>query len=427
MSASSNKAIPSWLSRANDKSHLESVISTLADREAKREIARSDSSNTVEHSKNAKKPAHSFRSLTLSRLLERNKPSGHYSVAIAHRADNQRKNRYYDIEPYDRTRVVVDVNEGEKSKGDGNGKYLNASWVLERFGHKWWIATQAPLPNTAHTFLSLFLQPITCPPQPLLGTSSAQPRVTQVRTIVQLTQNFESGRRKANPYFSNKTGKSKLIVPDDRRPKTALKTTLLQSRTIKEAHCVQSTVSLVPITLTAATKRRSHDSQSSDTGYGDDESKWGEESGKIVVFQHMLYTAWPDHGVPDEDDEHSLLPFIQLVDRTNRDLSLTSRQDNLEPDPDPPIIVGCSAGVGRTGSFIALSSLLRMYEHLPPAGSPTLAADLPASPLGPLPQSLREDLVALEVDSLREQRPGMVQRDEQLLLVYEMLMAALGS
>jgi protein-tyrosine phosphatase len=33
-------------------------------------------------------------------------------------------------------------------------------------------------------------------------------------------------------------------------------------------------------------------------------------------------------------------------------------------------------------------------------------------------------MVAQEVDSLREQRPGMVQREEQILLIYELLQKA---
>jgi protein-tyrosine phosphatase len=134
----------------------------------------------------------------------------------------------------------------------------------------------------------------------------------------------------------------------------------------------------------------------------------------------MMYAAWPDHGVPENEDQASLLAFMRLVDETNKD---TSYQTNLHPDP--PIMVNCSAGIGRTGSFIALCSLLRADGLLGPGcGSLTTPSPLPASPLGPLPDGLKDDLVAQEVDSLREQRPGMVQRDEQIMLIYEVLASA---
>ena len=85
---------------------------------------------------------------------------------------------------------------------------------------------------------------------------------------------------------------------------------------------------------------------------------------------------------------------------------------------DPSIMIGCSAGI--TGTHIALSSLLVRASSssvLPPASGPTQSSVLPASPLGPLLVSdAVNDMVIQEIDSLREQRPGMVQRAEQAAL-----------
>ena len=60
------------------------------------------------------------------------------------------------------------------------------------------------------------------------------------------------------------------------------------------------------------------------------------------------FTGWPDHGVPQNGVV--LLNFIKRV-RT------------IHPYSDPtPLLVHCSAGVGRTGAFICLDSML---ERMP--------------------------------------------------------------
>ncbi|OXB80485.1 UNVERIFIED_CONTAM: hypothetical protein H355_004318, partial [Colinus virginianus] len=61
---------------------------------------------------------------------------------------------------------------------------------------------------------------------------------------------------------------------------------------------------------------------------------------------HFNYTAWPDHGVPTANAAESILQFVQMV----RQKSLKSKG---------PMIIHCSAGVGRTGTFIALDRLLQ--------------------------------------------------------------------
>ena len=201
----------------------------------------------------------------------------HYAITIGLRPLHQDLNRYIDVIPYDRTRVIV--YDGCLGTGDdSNGKYLNASWVLERKGGKWWIATQAPVKRSSHAFLSALMQPIINLPY------SASSR-SRVRTVVQLTRNFEGGRRKADPYFPSEVGESIMVYPGDNLWGDPLKVTLCRRRTIDDAHCIESTVSILPIV---------NDS----TASGNNHSSIYEE--RSITFKHLLYhLSWPDHGVPE--------------------------------------------------------------------------------------------------------------------------------
>lgn len=354
---------PQWLQSAQSSSHLKSVLNVLRKREHYRQHLRLESRDSGSHSRSS-----SRRRRVSGNSNADQKAIDYYSVAVG--CENDSCNRYSDVEPYDRTRVVV-----------AGGRYLNANWVRELFGGRWWIATQAPLPETAHAFLSLIMQPVTRPPLSL-DPSHSQSTTSRIRTVVQLTQSVESGRRKADDYFPANEGDdhSFEIGAEEGVELGPLTVTLLKTVTIEDIRCVMSTV------------------QISST----------QDGVEPVVFTHMLFSAWPDHGVPEPEDQASLLAFLRLVDKIN--------------EPSSPIMVNCSAGIGRTGSFIALSSLLRSHNLF--ASSARTVSPLPISPLGRLPLALESDLVSQEVDSLREQRPGMVQRDEQIYLIYQILTVA---
>jgi len=63
---------------------------------------------------------------------------------------------------------------------------------------------------------------------------------------------------------------------------------------------------------------------------------------RFIIQLH--YTCWEDHGVPDIDSFKKIMTLIE---------SMEFYQNNQ------PIIVHCSAGVGRSGTFISLYNLYK--------------------------------------------------------------------
>uniref|UniRef100_A0A3P9NFQ4 Protein tyrosine phosphatase receptor type O n=1 Tax=Poecilia reticulata TaxID=8081 RepID=A0A3P9NFQ4_POERE len=68
-----------------------------------------------------------------------------------------------------------------------------------------------------------------------------------------------------------------------------------------------------------------------------------EKHGHYILVKHFNYTSWPEHGVPESCS--TLIKFVKAV--------RAHRHDNST------IVVHCSAGVGRTGVFVALDHLIQ--------------------------------------------------------------------
>ena len=62
----------------------------------------------------------------------------------------------------------------------------------------------------------------------------------------------------------------------------------------------------------------------------------------------IQYNGWPDHGIPNiEEAYNSFLNIIHFINENNNNC---------------PVVVHCSAGVGRTGTFLSIYNLVYEIE-----------------------------------------------------------------
>ena len=69
--------------------------------------------------------------------------------------------------------------------------------------------------------------------------------------------------------------------------------------------------------------------------------------GTVRTIQHFQFTTWPDHGVPERPQ--TLVRFVKAF------------REKVTPE-QRPVVVHCSAGVGRSGTFIALDRILQVMK-----------------------------------------------------------------
>ncbi|XP_057666991.1 tyrosine-protein phosphatase non-receptor type 4 isoform X1 [Diorhabda carinulata] len=101
-------------------------------------------------------------------------------------------------------------------------------------------------------------------------------------------------------------------------------------------------------------------------------------------IKHMQYIAWPDHGVPDSPQQ-----FLNFTEKVR-----SARKGSA------PVVVHCSAGIGRTGVMVLMETALCLME-------------------------VNEPVYPLEiVKTMREQRAMMIQNASQYRFVCESVHAA---
>jgi len=169
--------------------------------------------------------------------------------------------------------------------------------------------------------------------------------------ILMLTPFMEGGRQKVDPYFPQNSGEK--IVFDE----------------LLSVFCV-SVESVVICRDSDSLVKRVFEIQL---------------GAKKVSITHYHFKVWPDFGNVSETS--TLLALLDLVDRACRQ------------NQSGPLVTHCSAGVGRTGTFLAIDIIRRNLRQ-----TPDYDID-----------------VRKVVSDLRNQRPQMVMTIEQYGMIYRAL------
>ncbi|XP_065115598.1 receptor-type tyrosine-protein phosphatase C isoform X4 [Paramisgurnus dabryanus] len=239
-----------------------------------------------------------------------------YTIKEAKKQENQSKNRYVDILPYDYNRVVLT---------EGSNDYINASFIEGFKEPKKYIAAQGPKDETIEDFWRMIWE-------------------QKSSIIVMVTRCEEGNKTKCAQYW----------------PYLERETEIYEDFVVKiksEEHCPDYIIRHLLVT----NKR---------------------EKAAEREVTHIQFTSWPDHGVPGDP---SLL------------LKLRRRVNSFKNFFSGPIVIHCSAGVGRTGTYIGIDA---MIESLESEG--------------------RMDIYGY-VAKLRRQRCLMVQVESQYILIHTAL------
>uniref|UniRef100_A0A8C1ZUE5 Receptor-type tyrosine-protein phosphatase C n=1 Tax=Cyprinus carpio TaxID=7962 RepID=A0A8C1ZUE5_CYPCA len=240
-----------------------------------------------------------------------------YTIKEAKKQENQSKNRYVDILPYDYNRVTLSAG--------GEDDYINASFIEGYQEPKKYIAAQGPKDETVCDFWQMVWE-------------------QKSSIIVMVTRCEEGNKIKCAQYW----------------PSVDRETEIFDDFVVKirsEQHCPDYIIRH----LILNNKR---------------------EKASEREVTHIQFISWPDHGVPGDP---SLL------------LKLRRRVNSFKNFFSGPIVIHCSAGVGRTGTYIGIDA---MIESLEAEG--------------------RVDIYGY-VAKLRRQRCLMVQVEAQYILIHTAL------
>uniref|UniRef100_A0A4W5MXH6 Tyrosine-protein phosphatase non-receptor type n=1 Tax=Hucho hucho TaxID=62062 RepID=A0A4W5MXH6_9TELE len=220
---------------------------------------------------------------------------------------------------------------------ENNTGYINASHIRITVGGNEWsyIASQGPLSNTCQDFWQMVWE-------------------QGVAIIAMVTAEEEGGREKSFRYWPRLGSRHNTVTYGRFKITTRFRT---------DSGCYATTGLKIKYLLT-----------------GQERTVW-----------HLQYTDWPDHGCPE--DFKGFLTYLEEIQSVRRHTNNTSDPKNT----NLPVVVHCSAGVGRTGVVILSEVMIACLEHNEMLDIPTV------------------------LNMLRQQRMMMVQTISQYSFIYKVL------
>ena len=305
------------------------------------------------------------------------------TIREALREKNSGKNRYSDILPYDETRVILLSRNNENNQPTGD--YINANYcsiVIDPscIGGNNNSTGNADLCSTADSASIKTTSSTTMINSTQFGTPNFQIQ----RKVSKIQENFnpKTSRRKNLHYIATQ-GPKKNTIGDfwsmvlQQNIKIIIMLTQLYDGTkekcaaywpqsLKESRSWPSSTGRSDITVELISDQPFYGTNKSEEKriifyirkiqiiYYDPND--GGKKKKEIITQ-VQYLAWPDHGVPDEQDD-----FLDLVNYIAKIRDETDEKYNREL----PVCVHCSAGSGRTGVFISVETAInQIMQSLP--------------------------------------------------------------
>lgn len=284
-----------------------------------------------------------------------------FSMSVAKRSCNFKRNRYSDIAPYNYNRIRLDVLDDEQT-GSLSNDYINASRVtldaIDPSNPEVLIATQGPTKHTYEQFWQM------------VYSQCLKSSMKEI-IIVMVTPLIENGREKCYPYWPSKNTNRYVSWKE-------CETLLPKLQLVGQS----ASVFKQELHLSVLGEEQVNSHYHTTLELADTASK------QKVKVHHLYYDKWEDFSSPT-----SISQVIDLIRHTNE----LRRTKNIK------VISHCSAGVGRTGTFFALYYLYNAFISKS------------------LHQSTLSDPVESTVLQLRECRMKMVQTFEQYKFIYEVV------